>query len=99
MSCGLPAELGGAVLQLAVVVVDVVRVAGADVEPLFDRLEVRRQRRRVEPAHAVLGAHSASVRSGVRNDEVQFTVVPPPTERPCRIMIDRSSVARLPCSW
>ena len=36
---------------------------------------------------------------GVRNEDVQLTVVPPPTLRPCRIMIARSSVARLPCSW
>ncbi len=51
----LPPQLGGPLAQLAVVGVDVVGVAGADVEPLFGRLEVWRQRRGVEPAHAVPG--------------------------------------------
>ena len=41
----------------------------------------------------------ASVRGGVRNDEVQFTVVPPPTQRPCRIVIDLSLVWRVALSW
>ena len=51
----LPPQLGGPVVQLAVVVVDVVRVAGADVQPPLDLGEVRRQRGRVEIAHAVAG--------------------------------------------
>ena len=51
----LPPQLGGSVVQLAVVVVDVVRVAGADVQPPLDLGEVRRQRGRVEIAHAVPG--------------------------------------------
>ena len=88
------------VQQLAVVGVDVVGVAGADVQARLDGGEVRLQRRGVEVARC-RGARptAAASRAGVRNDEVQLTVVPPPTLRPCRIMIARSSVARLPCSW
>ena len=41
----------------------------------------------------------ASVRAGVRKLEVQFTVVPPPTQRPCRIVIDLSVVCRAELSW
>jgi len=40
-----------------------------------------------------------SVRSGVRNELVQFTVVPPPTQRPCRMLIARSAVLRAADSW
>ena len=41
----------------------------------------------------------ASVASGVRKLEVQFTVVEPPTLRPCRIVIALSSVLRAADSW
>ena len=38
-------------------------------------------------------AQNCSVGSGVRKLEVQLTVVEPPTERPCRIVIAPSDVA------
>ena len=39
-------------------------------------------------------AQCASVIGGVRNELVQLTVVPPPTQRPCRIEIALSLVLR-----
>jgi hypothetical protein len=41
----------------------------------------------------------ASVAAGVRKLEVQFTVVEPPTHRPCRMVIDLSFVWRPALSW
>ncbi len=61
---GTPTELRGAVPELAVVAVDVVAVAGADREALLDGREVRRQRRRVEAAHAVALGPQAQRRLG-----------------------------------
>ena len=40
-----------------------------------------------------------SVGSGVRKELVQFTVVEPPTQRPCRMETPLSVVLRLPLSW
>src|SRR4029079_2698656 len=41
----------------------------------------------------------ASVVTGVRNELVQLTVVPPPTHRPCRMLIALSAVLRAADSW
>jgi hypothetical protein len=41
----------------------------------------------------------ASTRAGVRKLEVQLTVVPPPTQRPCRIVMPLSCVWRPADSW
>ena len=41
----------------------------------------------------------ASVAGGVRNELVQLTVVPPPTQRPCRMLIALSRVLRAADSW
>ena len=40
-----------------------------------------------------------NVASGVRKELVQFTVVEPPTQRPCRMLIALSSVLRPALSW
>jgi hypothetical protein len=40
-----------------------------------------------------------SVAGGVRNELVQFTVVEPPTHRPCRMLIALSLVLRAALSW
>ena len=39
-------------------------------------------------------AQYASVAAGVRKLDVQLTVVPPPTQRPCRMLIALSFVLR-----
>ena len=44
-------------------------------------------------------AQCSSVAAGVRKLEVQLTVVPPPTQRPCRILIALSLVLRADDSW
>ena len=41
----------------------------------------------------------ASVGAGVRKLDVQLTVVDPPTQRPCRMVIALSSVLRAADSW
>src|SRR5664279_1934229 len=43
--------------------------------------------------------HQASVAGGVRNELVQLTVVPPPTHRPCRMLMALSRVLRAADSW
>ena len=41
----------------------------------------------------------SSVGCGVRNELVQLTVVEPPTQRPCRMLIALSAVLRAALSW
>ena len=43
--------------------------------------------------------HQARVAGGVRKLLVQFTVVEPPTQRPCRMLIALSAVLRAADSW
>ena len=42
---------------------------------------------------------NASVSDGVRNELVQLTVVEPPTQRPCRMLMPLSVVLRAALSW
>ena len=51
------------------------------------------------PAMPSVRFQYASVAAGVRNELVQFTVVPPPTQRPCRMLIALSRVLRAADSW
>ena len=44
-------------------------------------------------------ASGRRVATGVRNELVQFTVVEPPTQRPCRMVMALSSVLRPALSW
>jgi hypothetical protein len=41
----------------------------------------------------------SSVDCGVRNELVQLTVVEPPTQRPCRMLMALSAVLRAALSW
>ena len=70
---------------------------------MFRRFSISSQcgpkRSAVKSARPWRSRQCASVASGVRKQVVQFTRVPPPTPRPWRIVIARSSVARLPWSW
>ena len=46
------------------------------------------------PASPYSRCQNASVAGGVRNELVQLTVVPPPTQRPCRMLMALSRVLR-----
>ena len=51
------------------------------------------RRRRIHAGRTLAPSTRAS-RGGVRNELVQLTVVPPPTQRPCRMLIALSAVLR-----
>ena len=53
----------------------------------------------VNPSRPYVLFQYASVVSGVRNELVQLTVVPPPTQQPCRMPIALSFVLRAADSW
>src|SRR3954468_18221965 len=52
-----------------------------------------------KPARPKRDRQCASVVCGVRNELVQFTVVDPPTQRPCRMVMALSLVLRAALSW
>ena len=51
------------------------------------------------PTTPCTSAQCCSVCGGVRNEEVQFTTVLPPTARPCSTAMPLSLVLRPPASW
>ena len=53
----------------------------------------------VRSANAKRSRQNTSVGGGVRNELVQLTVVEPPTQRPCRMVIALSAVLRAALSW
>ena len=71
-----------------------------DRQARFHPREPRREARSAETGEAerALPVVRASA-SGVRNELVQLTVVPPPTQRPCRMLIALSRVLRAADSW
>ena len=58
-----------------------------------------RDPRSANPSSPNARCQYARVVSGVRNELVQLTVVPPPTQRPCRMPIALSRVLRAADSW
>ncbi len=77
---------------------------GATVHGAIDRRASMRSNHGViasasKPRRPNSRSQNASVAGGVRNELVQLTVVPPPTQRPCRMVIALSAVLRLADSW
>ena len=53
----------------------------------------------VRPGSSKRSRQNFKVSPGVRNELVQFTVVEPPTQRPCRMEMALSAVCRFALSW
>ena len=95
----LQAERLGAVVEHAVVAVGLRVVDLLDVQPLFDRVPVRRQVGRSRSRRRRAPSSSDRRRAAACGTTVvQLTTVVPPTARPCKMVMPRSLVARAPDS-